>query len=45
MYRNFMHGNREILQLTLSTCVLKVRVENPTQLLDSNMNQMPNNFK
>jgi hypothetical protein len=29
MYRNFMHGNREILQLALSTCVLKVRVENP----------------
>lgn len=29
MYRNSMHGNREILQLTLSTDVPKVRVENP----------------
>lgn len=29
MYRNFMRGNREILQLALSTYVPKVRVENP----------------
>jgi len=28
MYRNFMRGNREILQLALTTKIVKVRVEN-----------------